>query len=140
MDEWSCWNEESERRKSDKMWLMVFPAKPKSFILEAKVRYWPPTPQASMCPQDAAIPAGVKARQMWGLRKWMVGVQATWGLIRRLAGLGTLRASRRPGVAGTAGCRTPQGQASTFRASFPPRSLRKYLHYRGSPLREDGDS
>ena len=54
--------------------------------------------------------------------------------------VGTLRASRRLGVAGTAGCRTPQGQASTFRASFPPRSLRKYLHYRGSPLREDGDS
>lgn len=54
--------------------------------------------------------------------------------------VGTLGASRRPGVARTAGRRTPQGQASTLRASFPPRSLRKYLHYRGSPLREDGDS
>lgn len=88
MDEWSCWNQESERRKSDGTWLMVFPAKPESFILEAKVRCWPPTPRASMCPQEAAIPAGVKARPMWRLWEQVVGAQATWGLTRGLAGLG----------------------------------------------------
>lgn len=88
MDERSRWNEESERRKSDETCLMVFPAKPESFILEAKVRCWPRTPRVSMCPQDAAIPTGVKARPMWGLWKRVVGMQATRGLIRRLAGLG----------------------------------------------------
>lgn len=77
------------------------------------------------------VPAGVKAGQMWGLWKWAVGVQATWGLTLGPGWVGTLGASRRPGMAGTAGPRTPEGQAATLRASFSAQSLRKHLHYGG---------
>ena len=82
-------------------------------------------------PTGHSLAAGVKAGQMWGLWKREVGMQATWGLTRGPGWVGILGASRCPGMAGTAGPRIPEGQASTLRASFSAQSLRKHLHYGG---------